>query len=493
MDNKTGLAKGFAYIMFTDAESALKAYQEMDASIFQGRLLHILPAEPKRESKLDEFAISKLPLKQQRYIQRKAEAASSTFNWNSLYMNQDSVVASIAERLGINKSEILDPTSSDAAVKQAFAETHVIQETKRYFAEQGVDLEAFKRGRRGDTVILIKNFPFGTEVDELRKIFEEYGKILRVLMPPSGTIAIVEFAVAPEARTAFKALAYRKIKDSILFLEWAPKDLFKVQASVGPSLPEDKNVVAPKPSATDLLQKDSAPEVMETSSLFVRNLSFATTSQRLGEVFASLEGFHSARVKTKPDPKKPGQTLSMGFGFLEFRSKEHAKAALAAINGYVLDGYKLDIKPSQKALDAAEERRKEDRAKALAGRRTKIIIKNLPFEASKKEIRALFGAYGQLRSVRVPKKFDRSARGFAFAEFTTPREAQSAMDALRNTHLLGRKLVLEYAADEPEDPEAEIEKMQQKVGAQADRIAVQKLLGTGRKKFNISGEEQEEV
>src|SRR5579871_4801898 len=245
MDNKTGLAKGFAYILFTDADSALQAYKEMDASIFQGRLLHILPADPKRESKLDEFTISKLPLKKQRLIQRKAEASTSNFNWNSLYMNQDAVVTSIAERLGVSKSEVLDPTSSDAAVKQAFAETHVIQETKRYFAEHGVDLEAFKRGRRGDTTILFKNFPFGTKADDLKNMFEEYGKVRKFLMPSSGTIAIIEFVVAPEARTAFKSLAYRKIKDSILFLEWAPKDLFRTQATQDPSLSPNLNVVAP--------------------------------------------------------------------------------------------------------------------------------------------------------------------------------------------------------------------------------------------------------
>lgn len=58
-----------------------------DGSVFQGRLLHILPAAAKKESKLDEFAISKLPLKKQKQIKRKAEAASATFNWNSLYMN----------------------------------------------------------------------------------------------------------------------------------------------------------------------------------------------------------------------------------------------------------------------------------------------------------------------------------------------------------------------------------------------------------------------
>lgn len=492
MDNKTGQAKGFGFALFDDADAAIEARRKMDGSIFQGRLLHVLPATAKKENKLDEFEISRLPLKQQKLLQKKAEAVSSTFNWNSLYMNQDAVVSSIAERLGISKSDVLDPTSSDAAVKQAFAETHVIQETKRYFFEHGVDLDAFKSKRRGDTAILVKNFPYGTKAEELRKMFQEYGKITRLLIPPSGTIAIVEFAVAPEARAAFKSLAYRKIKDSILFLEFAPKDLFKDAGTDG-GLANNDTVVAPKPSAADLLQNDTGAEVVDTTTLFVKNLNFVTTSEKLKEVFAPLQGFVSARVKTKPDPKKFGQTLSMGFGFVEFRTKENARTALAAMNGYALDGYRLEIKPSQKAMDAAEERRKEDQAKALAAQKTKIIVKNLPFEASKKDVRALFGAYGQLRTVRVPKKFDHTSRGYAFAEFTSAREAANAMDALRNTHLLGRRLVLDFAAEEPKDPEAEIEKMQKKAGFQANTMAVQKLLSTGRKKFNVSGEEQDEA
>ncbi len=46
-----------------------------------------MPANVKRETTLDEFAISKLPLKKQQQIKRKADAVSSTFNWNSMYMN----------------------------------------------------------------------------------------------------------------------------------------------------------------------------------------------------------------------------------------------------------------------------------------------------------------------------------------------------------------------------------------------------------------------
>lgn len=445
-------------------------------------------AKPKKENGLDEFAISKLPLKKQQQIKRKAEAASSIFNWNSMYMNTDAVISSISDRLGVSKSELLDPTSSGAAVKQAHAETHIIQETKYYFTNHGVDLDAFKRKERGDTAILVKNFSYGTKPEDLKQLFEPHGKITQLLMPPSGTIAIIEFEQADHARSAFGSLAYRKFKESILFLEKAPVGLFAYgQPDVNGGSRRVTQTKGSKPSATELLEGDDTQQPVNTSTLFVRNLNFITTTKRLQEVFKPLDGFLSAKVKTKPDPKKQAQTLSMGFGFLEFQSKDNAQAALTAMDGYKLDGHELLIRASHKAVDAAEERRKEDHAKKTASRKTKIIIKNLPFEASKKDVQSLFGAYGQLRSVRVPKKFDSSTRGFAFADFVTAREAENAMDALKDTHLLGRRLILEFAAADAIDPEQEIEKMQQKVGKQADKVALQRLTGSGRTKFNVEG------
>ena len=397
-------------------------------------------------------------------------------------------MSSISDRLGLLKSELLDPTSSDAAIKQAHAETHIIQETKSYFATHGVDLNAFQRKERGDTAILVKNFSYGTKLEELTKLFESYGQITRLLMPPSGTIAIVQYDRSDHARSAFSGLAYRKFKDSILYLEKAPRNLFQDRPVSSDFQPD--GLAKPqeaKPSVTEMLESNDASDSANRSTLFVRNLNFVTTTERLREFFQPLEGLMSARVKTKSDPKKPGQLLSMGFGFLEFQNKNNAQAALAAMDGHRLDGHELHIRMSHKAIDAAEERRKEDQARKKAGRKTKIIIKNLPFEASKKDVRSLFGSYGQLRSVRVPKKFDSSTRGFAFADFVTAREAEHAMDALRETHLLGRRLILEYAAEDAVDPEQEIEKMQQRVGKEIDKVALQRLAGSGRKKFHVEG------
>lgn len=491
--------KGFAFVSYFDADSAVNAFQNPSA-FFQGRLIQVLPGSAKRDHNLSEYELSKLPLKQQKLIQKRAEAATKTFQWNSLFMSQDAVADSMSKKLGISKAELLDPHSSESAVKQAIAETSVILDTKTYFRKHGVNLEAFKYKTRGDTSILVKNFPHGTTVSELRTLFEEHGQVLKVLMPPAGTIAIVQFAQAPPAKSAYAKLAHRRFKSSVLLLEKAPKDLFvddgqeTSQDSVSAPAGEDAAAAGvSKLSVSELLSRESDEPAAETGTLYVTNLHFDTTTEDLSALCRQFEGFRSALVKTKTDPKKPGQVLSMGFGFVYFRDKKDVQAALSTLNGYVLQGHKLVVKPSHRGQDAAEERRKEEKARKAVGHRTKLVVKNLPFEATKKDIRSLFSTYGQLRSVRLPKKFGQVAtRGFAFVEFTTPREAENAFESLQDTHLLARKLVIQYAEAEAIDAEEEIAKMQKKVGRQANKVALQQLTGAGRKRVTIGGDGDED-
>ncbi|KAL2184358.1 RNA-binding domain-containing protein [Thermothelomyces heterothallicus CBS 203.75] len=486
-----GRGKGFAMIRYEQPAAAVAAFQT-DGSIFQGRIIHIIPGSAKREKKLDEFALSKLPHKKQQLLKKKAEAASSTFNWNSLFMSQDAVNTAVAERLGISKHELLDPTDASAAVKQAVAETTVIQEAKAYFAAHGVNIEAFKSQQRGDTAILVKNIK-NTSIEELRSLFEEHGTVVRVLMPPGGTIAIVQFAQPAACRAAFAKKAYSRFKDSVLFLEKGPKGLF-VDNAAPPQEPQDRPAGVQKPSVADLLERDDdEDQQLETTSLYVRNLNFSTTAEGLTNAFKHLDGFVSATVKTKKDPKRPGQVLSMGFGFCAFRTKEQAQAALKVMDGYVLDAHKLSVKASHRGHDAAEERRREDLAKKAAAQRTKIVIKNLPFEATKKDVRALFSAYGKLVALRLPKKFNSMSRGFAFAEFATAKEALNALTALKDTHLLGRRLVLDFAEADEVDPEEQIKAMEKKMRGQVNKVTLQKLTGEGRKRINIGDKDEDEA
>lgn len=508
LDTRTGQSKGFAYVLFKDPKSAVNAYVELDKQIFQGRLLHILPGEEKKNHRLDEFDLKNMPLKKQKDLKRKAAASRQTFSWNSLYMNQDAVLGSVAAKLGLEKSQLIDAESSSSAVKQALAEAHVIGDVRKYFESKGVDLTKFSQlkstNQRDDKVILVKNFPYGTTREELGEMFLPYGKLERLLMPSAGTIAIVQFRDATSARAAFTKLSYKRFKDGIIYLEKGPKDCFTKPAEAddlinNTSLKEDEKPVEIKPSSNDLMEtnKDIDEESLAihdedvidgpTVSIFIKNLNFSTTNQNLTDRFKAFTGFVVAQVKTKPDPKHQGKTLSMGFGFVEFRTKEQANAVIAAMDGTVIDGHKIQLKLSHR--QASQNGNKKAKSNKKSG---KIIVKNLPFEATRKDVFELFNSFGQLKSVRVPKKFDKSARGFAFVEFLLPKEAENAMDQLHGVHLLGRRLVMQYAEEDAIDAEEEIARMTKKVRKQVatNEMAALRNRG-GRKKLDMDDEENE--
>lgn len=503
LDTRTGRSKGFAYVQLKDPKDALEAYIELDKQIFQGRLLHILPADAQKTHRLDEFDLKNLPLKKQRELKKKASASKQTFSWNSLYMNQDAVLSSVASKLGLQKSQLIDPENSGSAVKQALAEAHVIGDVRRYFESKGLDLTKFEQlkapGQRDDRVLLVKNFPYGTTVEELGELFLPFGKLERFLMPPAGTIAILQYRDVTAARAAFTKLAYKRFKDTIIYLEKGPKDCFTREAIENESIENvdnEQNIKEAKVSASDLMKTEDGPTDSDnidddtdgpTVSIFVKNLNFATTTEQLTQKFKSFGGFVVAQVKTKPDPVNNSKVLSMGFGFVEFKSKKDALAVISALDGTVLDGHKLQLKLSHRqGANAAN-------SKGSRKKSGKIIVKNLPFEAARKDVFELFSSFGQLKSVRVPKKFDRSARGFAFVEFLLPKEAENAMDQLQGVHLLGRRLVMQYAQEDAQDAEEEIARMTDRVKKQQVTREYGAMRNSGgRRKLEMDEEEEVE-
>ncbi|OLL27066.1 Multiple RNA-binding domain-containing protein 1 [Neolecta irregularis DAH-3] len=434
IDSATLNPKGLAYVLFAKPADALKAFQILDKQTFQGRLLHILPSYPKKSNEVDEFSIRKLPLKKQKEVRRKLETGKEIWNWNNMYMNADAVLDSTATRFGIKKSELIDVTDSGAAVTQALAETSIVNETKDYFTSIGISLNSFSHAKKSETILCVKNFPYGTTVEELASLFGAFGELGRVVLPPAGIIALIEFMKKEDCRRALKKLGYETYKSSILYLERAPRAVFTdfppTQMIFFNGLGKSKN---PE-------MKDMEETVQENpiSTLFIKNLNFHTSNETLTRLFSGCDGLVSARINVKPDPKNIRKTLSMGFGFVEFQTKEQAVKAMIEKQRIAVDGHALQLSMSKK----------EEGKKTVEGKGTKVVVKNLPFEANKKDLRALLSAQGQLRSLRLPKKFDNSTRGFAFAEFVTEREAKNAIDSLRDTHYLGRHLIFEWAEKE---------------------------------------------
>ena len=454
LDKTTNKPTGMGYVTFMLPEHAIKAFQALDSQIFQGRLLHLLPARSKTAPPLTTVISHRhsSSYKKKKEMKMKSEAGGG-HNWNSLFLGANAVLDVMAEKYGTDKSVILDPGASgsggSAAVRLALGETEVVRETREFLLQNGVNLEAFEQDRpkRSKTTIIVKNLPSKTKDVEICKLFQSFGQLVRVILPPAGISAIVEFAEPSHARQALSMLAYTSFKHMPLYLEWAP-----VNALVGDS------------SGSNAMGKKSQMQIKEgemeegdnaaTGTVFVKNLNFSTNEDSLRKLFSEVGHVKSVMVARKRNPKDPSTSLSMGYGFVEYESKTIAIEALKTLQKKVLDGHTLELKFSNHKNATTSRVQKKTTIKKQP-KSSKILVKNVPFEASSKEVRDLFCTFGSLKTVRLPKKLLSSAgssgehRGFGFVEFVTKEDALRAFESLsHSTHLYGRRLVLEWAEQE---------------------------------------------
>lgn len=135
-------------------------------------------------------------------------------------------------------------------------------------------------------------------------IYLRFGSIASFLLPPSRTVALVDFVEPSEARLAFKGLAYRKYKHLPLYLEWAPTGVIDQQAAARAKEAQQVKTVEGSSGGSGSGSgssgagrgSDSSAGAAQTgkrggagedehsddySTLFVKNLSFDTTEAGL--------------------------------------------------------------------------------------------------------------------------------------------------------------------------------------------------------------------
>lgn len=118
----------------------------------------------------------------------------------------------------------------------------------------------------------------------------------------------------------------------------------------------------------------------------------------------------------------------MGYGFVKYKKAAHALEAIKSLQDHKLDGHNLELKFSNRTQtsggansSAANQRSKPKEPKQKS---SKILVRNIPFEAKVKEIEELFRVFGELKYCRLPKKVDGAHRGFGFVDFVTINDAE---------------------------------------------------------------------
>ena len=98
--------KGFAFVTYVMPENAVKAYNQLDGTTFQGRLLHLIPGKSKlsEEELAEKEGINSNQLassfKQKKDAKNKAKAESA-HNWNTLFLGTSAVADLMADRYGV--------------------------------------------------------------------------------------------------------------------------------------------------------------------------------------------------------------------------------------------------------------------------------------------------------------------------------------------------------------------------------------------------------
>ncbi|KAL1272492.1 hypothetical protein QQF64_028354 [Cirrhinus molitorella] len=455
IDSLTKKPKGFAFVTYMIPEHAVSALAQLDGHIFQGRIMHIIASRLKKEQP-DQGPNGPGSSSYKRQKDAKDKAASgSSHNWNTLFLGTSAVADAVAQKYNVPKSQVLDHESvGSLAVRMALGETQIVQETRQFLLDNGVSLDSFSQasGQRSNSVILVKNLPSGVQATDLEALFSPHGSLGRVLLPPSGLTAIVEFLEPTEAKRAFMKLAYTKFQHVPLYLEWAPVAVFTTPT---PPKPEPKtkdtsaenNESAKKEKEEEEADEDEEEEeeILPGSTLFIKNINFNTSEETLWETFSKCGVVKSCTISKKRD--KAGKLLSMGYGFVQYKTPKAAQKAMRQLQNCKVDEHQLELKISERDVKSGVAQSKRKKQTARKQTTSKILVRNIPFQASAKELRELFCTFGELKTVRLPKKgIGGGHRGFGFIDFLTKQDAKKAFTALcHSTHLYGRRLVLEWA------------------------------------------------
>lgn len=398
LDPITRQIKGFGTVTFVLPENAVQAFNELDGTIFQGRLLHLLPGKSKDTDDIDIENMEGLSFKQKKELKLK-QTANSAHNWNSLFLGANAVAESMAKNYQTTKEAILDTAAggSSAAVRLALGETQLVMEMRNFLEVNDVVLDVFNKmpKKRSKTVILVKNLPEGTVANEIHSIFCKFGPLGRVVLPPSGITAIVEFLDPGEARAAFRKLAYSRFKMLPLYLEWAPENTFKTasttaMAADGNAKTEseetdaDNNDIKAAKKKSNAFSKENYIKIkkgeeideikqglendskngdesgnddseVETepepgTTLFLRNLNFKTRENTIRNHFKHIGKIHHIQVAMKKDPSDPKNRVSLGYGFIQFKQKASLEKALKTMPITQIDNNAVELKRSDRTL-----------------------------------------------------------------------------------------------------------------------------------------------
>lgn len=149
--------------------------------------------------------------------------------------------------------------------------------------------------------------------------------------------------------------------------------------------------------------------------------------------------FVKLNCKIEPSPSK-------NLVLLKFKNEEDALKSFKNINLRRSNDNVVYCEYAPLCEETVENKKSDN--KKSDNKKVKMLIKNVPFQATEKDIKNLFVNKFKIQGCRLPIKRDGTLRGFAFVTFESRDSLDKAMEYFgKSTHLYGRRLVLEVAEE----------------------------------------------
>ncbi|XP_026229364.1 nucleolin-like isoform X2 [Anabas testudineus] len=270
---------------------------------------------------------------------------------------------------------------------------------------------ALEKKAKDARCLFLKNVPYNATKEDILKIFHT---AIAVRFPggtegPSKGVAFVEFKKESTARKVRQKKQGVEIQGRVVIVDFVGETI-AARSSQATKANDDSN--------------DTKAAAPQNNTLFVSNLSYNVTEEKLKKVFQKAVNVKIPQARGKPK----------GFAFLEFATVADAEKALQSSQNIKL--CKRTVKVHFCKNPPRQENEKVQKSKTL-------IVMGL---AEKTTAETLTSAFEGALRARIPLDKDTGlSKRFGFVDFESEENCKAVKEAMEDCEINGSKVTVDYA------------------------------------------------
>lgn len=268
--------------------------------------------------------------------------------------------------------------------------------------------------------LFVRCLSYTTSDKKLENVFSEYGPVNRCfVVKEKGSdtcrgFGYVTFAVREDAEKAMKDV--KSVENRKVFIQFAEHKLDK----------RKEKRKAKENTKNEKNEKDADKKV-----LVLRGLDETVVKEDVKQTLKRAKNLRSIEYPATIDGVD-------GAALVTFATVGSAIKARKKFSGKMIKQCKI-----QTFLLADKDQARPRQKQPL--KKSRLIVRNLPFQCSESDLTKIFSEYGELSEVVIPKKGNGKVPGFAFVQFNDVGAAAEAVDKVNMLEVTGRKIAVDWA------------------------------------------------